>query len=211
MRILFFGDSITDAGRVREMTEPDTKLGSGYVAYAASKLYERNPVKYEVYNRGIGGNRIVDLYARIKNDCWNLEPDVLSILVGINDIWHELKRRDGVEIERFAKMYRMLLEDTKKALPNTKIIICEPFVLKGTATEEKFDKFLEIKEYAKVIKAFAEEFGASYVPLQARFDEMGAKYSNDVFLADGVHPTMRGAVVLANEWLKVFDKVEAEI
>lgn len=211
MRILFFGDSITDADRPRDVTEPDTKLGSGYVAYAASKLYERDLVKYEIYNKGINGNRIVDLYARIKRECWNLKPDVLSILIGVNDIWHELAYGNGVEIERFEKIYRMLLEDTKKALPNTKIIICEPFVLKGTATEENLDKFLEIKEYAKVIKALAEEFGASYVPLQARFDEMGAKYGNSTLLRDGVHPTLRGAVVLANEWLKVFDKVEAEM
>ena len=211
MRILFYGDSITDADRTREPVGPDTRLGSGFVAYAASKLYERDFEKYEVYNRGVSGNRIVDLYARVKKDCWNIQPDVLNILVGVNDIWHELQYENGVEVERFEKIYNMLLEDTKKALPNTKIIICEPFVLNGTATEENIDKFLEVKEYAKVARRLAEKFGAYYVPLQNKFDEMGERYGNSKMLADGVHPTLRGAVVLANEWLKVFDKVEAEM
>ena len=82
MKILFYGDSITDAGRDREIAEPNKKLGSGYVAYAANRLYDESLTSYDIYNRGISGNRIVDLYSRIKIDCWNLEPDVLSILTG---------------------------------------------------------------------------------------------------------------------------------
>jgi len=207
MRILFYGDSITDAGRSRDVEVPNRLLGHTYVTYAAGHLLERNPVGYEIYNRGISGNRIVDLYARIKKDCWNLKPDVISILIGINDIWHEVSGGNGVELDRFEKVYRMLLEDTKKALPNVKFILCEPFVLSGSATEENFDRFLEVKEYAKVVKKLAEEFDAELVLLQDKFDELGAKYGNDTLLLDGVHPSLAGGVVLANEWLKAFDKL----
>ncbi len=208
MRILFYGDSITDAGRARDVDMASYKLGHTYVTYAAGKLLERDPVGYEIYNRGISGNRIVDLYARIKSDCWNLKPDVISILIGINDIWHEIGGENGVEIERFETVYRMLLSDTKKALPNVKFILCEPFVLSGSATEENFDRFLEVKEYAKVVKKLAEEFDAELVLLQDKFDELGAKYGNDTLLLDGVHPSLAGGVVLANEWLGAFDKLK---
>ena len=210
MRILFYGDSITDAGRSREVDVPNTKLGHTYVTYAAGKLLERDPVGYEIYNRGISGNRIVDLYARIKKDCWNLKPDLISILIGINDIWHDVSSENGVELDRFEKVYRMLLEDTKKALPDVKLILCEPFVLRGSATnepEEKYERFLMVKEYAKVVKKLAEEFGAELVLLQDKFDEYGEKYGNATVLSDGVHPTLAGGVVLANEWLKGYDKL----
>ena len=209
MRILFYGDSITDAGRIREVEAANKALGHSYVTYAAGKLLESDPVGYEIYNRGISGNRIVDLYARIKKDCWSLNPDVISILIGINDIWHEINYENGVDIERFETVYRMLLADTKKVLPNVKFIICEPFVLSGTATAEKMERFLEVKEYAKVIKKLADEFDAVYVPLQDKFDECGEKYGNATLLSDGVHPTLAGGVILANEWLKGFEKIKS--
>lgn len=207
MKVLFYGDSITDAGRDRETAVPNTGLGSGYVACTATRLLEKDPVGYEIYNRGISGNRIVDLYSRIKIDCWNLKPDVLSILIGINDIWHEIKRENGVEIDRFERIYRTLLAETRERLPEVKLIICEPFVLPGTATEEDMDRFYEVKEYAKVVKGLAEEFGAVYVPLQEMFDKNGAKYGNATMLRDGVHPTLEGSTLLACEWLKAFDKL----
>ena len=110
MKILFFGDSITDMSRNRnENAEEIYTYGSGYPMLVASALYRKNPLEYQVINRGIGGDRSVDLYARIKRDVWNLNPDVLSILVGINDIWHELNEKDGVEIDRFEKIYAMMI------------------------------------------------------------------------------------------------------
>ena len=207
MRILFYGDSITDAGRENQVGAPNVRLGYGYVTYAAGKLLERDLGGYEIYNRGISGNRIVDIYARIKRDCWNLEPDVISILIGVNDVWHEASHKNGVELDRFETVYRMLLEDTKKKLPNVKLIICEPFVLEGSATAEKMELFSQVKDYAAVAKKLSEEFDAVFVPLQEKYDELGAKYGNDALLGDGVHPTLAGAVVLANEWLKGYDKL----
>jgi lysophospholipase L1-like esterase len=211
MKILFYGDSITDAGRNRETILPNRQLGHGYVSQAAGRLYEKDAGKYEVYNRGISGNRVVDIYARIKADCWNLEPDVLSILIGVNDVWHEVVRHNGVELDRFENIYRTLLSETKNKLPNVKLIICEPFVLRGEATEEKFDDFLAVKEYAKVVRELADEFGAYFVPLQNMFDDMGEKYGNDVMLSDGVHPTTVGSAYLAIEWMKAFEKLEGDI
>ena len=207
MKILFYGDSITDADRSRTVDGPNVHLGHTYVTYAAGKLLERDPEKYEIYNRGISGNRVVDLYARIKCDCWNLAPDVISILIGINDIWHEVARGNGVELERFENIYRTMLRETKERLPGVKFILCEPFVLSGSATEDSFKRFLEVKEYARVVKKLAKEFDAGLVLVQDKYEELGKKYGNEKLLGDGVHPTLYGGVVLANEWVRVFDKI----
>ena len=207
MKILFFGDSITDAGRTRDNDGVSSSLGYGYVRSAGGKLLAENPLKYEIFNRGISGHRIVDLYARVKCDCWNLTPDVLSILIGVNDVWHGVHHDNGVEIDRFERMYRMLLSDTKKVLPDVKLMILEPFVLPGTATlyQDKYQDFLAVKEYAKVCKKLAKEFGATFVPLQARFDAMWEKYGeNTYFLRDGVHPNTAGAELIADEWMRAF-------
>ena len=154
MKILFYGDSITDASRIYDAPiNSVASYGVGYVRAVAGELLSKYPKKHEIINRGISGNRIVDLYSRIKIDAWNHEPDLISILIGINDIWHELARQNGVELDRFEKVYRMLIEDTLKKLPNVKIILCEPFVLKGLATEEQYEGFLEVKKYAKVVES----------------------------------------------------------
>ena len=204
MKIVFFGDSITDAGRNREIDHQLTSYGNGFVKFVSGELIGGNPVGYEIYNRGIGGNRIVDLYARVKADVWNLEPDVLSILIGINDIWHEIGNANGVDIVRFEKIYRMLLQDTLAYLPNVELILCEPFVLVGTATAENMSRFLEVKEYAKVVEKLAKEFGAYFLPLQEKLERFATKYSPELYLSDGVHPNTAGAKLIAEEWLKMY-------
>lgn len=210
MKILFFGDSITDAGRDYDAASKLGALGRGFVRVIADRLQGVEPEKYEIINRGIGGNRIVDLYARIKCDAWNLQPDVLSILVGVNDVWHEISRQNGVEIDRFENVYRMLLADTKKALPNTKLILCEPFVLKGGSTEDteekpdRYERFCQVYQYAKVVKKLAEEFDIPFLPLQEKFNEAAAKTKAEYYLPDGVHPHIAGATIIADEWVKLF-------
>ncbi len=204
MKIEFFGDSITDAGRNRENLEHFSAMGAGFVRQIAGNLLAESPEKYEIINRGISGNRIVDLYARIKVDCWNLEPDVLSILIGVNDVWHEINHQNGVDIERFERVYDMLLSDTKKRLPNVKIILCEPFVLLGSATEEKYEEFLIVKEYAKVVKRLADKYKIPFLPLQEKFDEAAKMHDAKYYLIDGVHPNIAGATLIANEWQKLF-------
>lgn len=205
-KILFFGDSITDACRVRESENPIVKYGYGYVIQIVGKLAEKAPTEYNVINQGISGNRIVDLYARIKKDVWNENPDVLTILVGVNDVWHEIFYGNGVDVERFDKIYRILIEDTKKALPNTRIILCEPFFLLGSATEENYKKFEEVLDYAKVVESIAKDYDLEFLPLQDKFDEAAKKYGPTAFLWDGVHPTIAGATLIANEWMALFEK-----
>ena len=210
MKILFFGDSITDAGRNRDGSNHMSTLGWGFVRVIADRLLGDSPDKYEIVNRGISGNRVVDLYARIKSDAWNLQPDVISILIGVNDVWHEVTGGNGVELERFENVYRMLIADTKKALPNTKLILCEPFVLEGTATEntaeipDKYQRFCAVYEYAKVAKKLAEEFDLPFVALQEKLTEAAEKSKAEYYLADGVHPHIAGATLIADEWTKVF-------
>ena len=202
MKILFYGDSITDMGRNRQEDFTYSSYGFGYPYQITAYLTGKHPIKYEIINRGISGNRVVDLYARIKADVWNLKPDMLSILIGINDIWHEIGFGNGVDIVRWEKVYRMLIEDTLKVLPDLKIVIMEPFVLKGTATEEHCDKFSEVKEYAKVAKKIAEDYKCVFVPLQKDLDAAAEKYGAEYYLFDGVHPAIGGAYLIADKWLK---------
>lgn len=206
MRIVFFGDSITDMARSRETDHQAYGYGMGFVNYLASTLMAEDPEKYDIINRGIGGHRVVDLYARIKADLWNLNPDVISILIGINDVWHEIFASNGVDIVRFEKVYRMMIEDTKERFPKARIILCEPFVFKGSATEEHFKEFCEVKKYAKVVKELAKEYKADFVALQDKLDAAAKKHGAEYYLFDGVHPDVAGGKLIADEWLKVFKK-----
>ena len=202
-KILFFGDSITDATRDKEGEIGSLRsYGLGYVMQIAGRILKDAPNDYTIINRGISGNRTCDLHARVKWDVWHHEPDVLSILIGVNDVWHEIKQNNGVEIERFELLYDMLLTDTFKRLPNVKMILLEPFVLKGTATEEDYDRFLEVKKYAKVVKKLADKYKLPFVPLQDKFDEMSEKFGVELYLADGVHPNIAGTTLIAEEWIK---------
>lgn len=206
MKIVFFGDSITDMARSREVDGQAFGYGMGYVNSVSSTLKYENPEQYDIINRGIGGHRVVDLYARIKADVWNHNPDVISILIGINDIWHEIFGGNGVDLERFERVYRMIIEDTKQRFPNVKFILCEPFVLKGSATEEKFEEFLEVKKYAAIVKRLANEYNTAFVALQDKLDEAAEKHGAVHYLYDGVHPDVAGGKLIAEEWLKVFRK-----
>ncbi len=205
-KIVFYGDSITDMNRDRNEDFGFFSYGVGYPNLIAAKLTKDHPDAYKIYNRGISGDRVVDLYARIKRDVWNLEPDVLSILIGINDVWHELETQNGVDIVRFEKIYRMIIEETKERLPNIKIMLCEPFVLKGKGTVGKYNDFLQVRDYAKVVKKLADEYGLFFLPLQQKLDDMAEKFGAEYYLSDGVHRSAAGAELIAENWLDLFDK-----
>lgn len=206
MKILFMGDSITDVGK-NATAGSCTPIGQGYALITSAYLGAKYPEKFTFVNNGISGNRIVDLYARIKADVWNHEPDVLSILIGVNDVWHEIGWRNGVGAERFERVYRMFLEDTKKALPGIRFMILEPFVLKGSATEGEWERFRgETELRAAAAKKVSEEFGAVYIPLQKMFDEAAEIAAPSYWLADGVHPTPAGHQLIANRWIDAFEK-----
>lgn len=203
MRILFQGDSITDAGRSR--TE-NADLGRGYPMLVQAALGLEEPGKNEFLNRGISGNRIVDVYARIKNDIINLKPDVMSLLIGVNDVWHELSENpNGVDADKFFKIYSMLIEEIKEALPNIKIMIMEPFVLEACSTTENWEYFrTEVPKRAEMAKKIAEKYSLTYIPLQCGFDKLTQEAPNSYWLGDGVHPTPMGHEFIKSQWLKAY-------
>ena len=213
MRIVFFGDSITDAGRNRNDIHALSGLGYGFVRAIADRIQGAAPDQYEIINTGISGNRVVDLYARIKCDLWNLNPDVISILIGVNDVWHEINEgKNGVELDRFERVYRMIIEDTRKVLPNAKFVLCEPFVLEGRSTcdteemPDRFSRFQEVYQYAEVVKKLSEEYGLYFLPLQAAFDEAAESIGGKYYSVDGVHPVVGGAALIAKEWVNLFKR-----
>jgi len=210
MKIVFFGDSITDCGRNRDDLGKQSALGYGFVRVIGDRILGGSPDKHVIYNMGISGNRIVDLYARIKAHVWNREPDLISILIGINDVWHEISHGNGVDLERFEKVYRMIIEDTRKRFPNVRFILCEPFVLEGTATcptaenPRRYEQFKEVYEYAKTVKKLSDEYGLYFLPLQEKFNDAAAKLGVEYYAPDGVHPNVGGSSLIATEWVKLF-------
>ena len=203
--ILFQGDSITDAGRSRDN---DGFLGCGYPVYVASRLGLDNPGEYKFYNRGISGNRIVDVYARIKADIINLKPDYMSIMIGVNDVWHEFSCQNGVDVEKFEKIYSMLIEEIKEALPGIEIMLIEPFALNGKGTEEYYEEFrAEVEKRAEVAKRLAEKYSLAFMPLQEDLDKLTEKAPNDYWLADGVHPNNTFHQYIADKWIKTYKEM----
>lgn len=197
--ILFQGDSITDAGRDRENFYD---LGKGYPALVAGRLGLDMPGQYCFLNRGVSGDRIVDIYARMKRDILNLKPDVLSILVGVNDVWHELDFANGVSAEKFQRVYRMLLIEIQEALPDTKILLLEPYVLDGSATHKYIDAFTsEAAARGKAVRELAEEFALPFLPLQKPLKALTRFAPGDYWLADGVHPNAPFHQYIADQWL----------
>ena len=195
--IVFQGDSITDATYPRQYP---TELGNGYVTMTAGRITFEHPGKYHCINRGVSGNRSVDLYARIKSDVLNLKPDILTVLIGVNDVWHELDRRNGVSAAKYEKLLRMFIQEVWEELPQCKIFLLEPFVLKGTANEAAFDEFSrEVYLRAEVCRNVAEDLGIPFIPLQEKISMLAQITDNSYVLHDGVHPTSAGHYLIAQE------------
>lgn len=204
-KVLFQGDSITDCGRERiDVNDPQYArrgLGPGYPYLIANRLLcDRGADAWQFFNFGISGNRVVDLYARWKADCINLRPDILSILIGVNDTWHEKARQNGVEVPRYDQFYRMLLDWTLKELPGIKLVLLEPFVFQFGAVEP--DWLDEINQRREVVAKIARDYQAVFVPLQSVFNDALKRAPQEFWLADGVHPMPAGHQLIADAWLK---------
>ncbi|MEM7624573.1 MAG: SGNH/GDSL hydrolase family protein [Planctomycetota bacterium] len=203
--VLFQGDSITDAGRVREDSRPNAAdfLGHGYATLAAARLLADLP-GLTAHNRGISGNRVTDLRDRWQADCLDLRPTVLSILIGVNDTWHGVASgtpHNGTTLPEFDRVYRQLLDDTKERLPGVKLVICEPFVLEcGAVLEMNFHP--DIGERAKLVHAIAEDYADVFVAFQSVLNAALADAGPEVWLFDGVHPTLAGHQRMADAWLQ---------
>lgn len=208
--ILFTGDSITDCGRNKtDENINENAAGWGYAnILKAEFLHDYPHLDLTIHNRGIGGNRIVDLYGRAKEDCYNLRPNVVSILIGINDIWAEYKRGTGVEPDRFRKVYDLLLTETRERFPDVKFVLMETFCLGDGAEQcESAEKWhAELAERQAIVKELAQKHNAIFVPLQAVFDEACKKAPYTYWLYDGVHPTGAGHMLIAQAWKNVVFK-----
>lgn len=207
--VLFQGDSITDAGRAKE---PGNSFpGFGYPLRIIGKLEYEKPGAYQFYNRGVSGNRIVDIYARIKRDILNLKSDIMSILVGVNDVWHDIKEnemeRNGIDADKYFMIYDMLISE---ALPDIKIMIMEPYATHGSFTDTVWNEFkYEVGLRAEKAKLIAEKYNLKYIPLQRIFDEAYEKYPvNGFWTQEGIHPTHAGHELIAREWLKAFEEIK---
>jgi len=201
--ILFQGDSITDAGRDRnrENNANDARaLGTGYALFAASQLLaDRADAGLKIYNRGISGNKVFQLAERWDKDCLALKPNVVSILIGVNDIWHTLNGKYNGTVAVYEKDYRALLARTQRELPGVRLVICEPFVLRCGAVNDEW--FPEFDGYRAAARRVATDFHATFVPFQAMFDKAIKVAQPQHWAADGVHPTLAGASLMARTWL----------
>lgn len=206
--VLFQGDSITDAGRSRDKGKTDVAnnqpgLGNGYAWLAAAQLLVDRPAdELQFFNRGISGHKVFQLAERWQADCLDLKPDVLSILIGVNDIWHSLDPRLGYKgtVDIYERDYDALVERTRKTLPNVKLVVCEPFVLRCGAVTEKW--FPEFDNYRDAAKRVAGKHQATFVPFQAMFDAAIQYAPAEHWAGDGVHPSESGASLMAHFWLK---------
>ena len=203
--VLFQGDSITDAARNRDV---DRFGGSGYATMTAGKIAVDYPGKYQMLNRGISGNRSTDLYARIKCDVINLKPDIMTVLIGVNDVWHEITRQNGVSPDKYERILSMFVQEVREELPEIQIVFLEPFVLEGTATSENIDRFVEqVGLTALSCRRVAEAYDIPYVPLQQKLEELAALSSNEYVLYDGVHPTYAGHELISRELYAALQKI----
>lgn len=192
MKILFQGDSITDAGR--ERSDPH-QLGGGYPKFAAELIRSRFPGRdFEFLNLGISGNRSCDLVARWQSDCIDLQPDVVSILIGINDTWRAFDSNSPTSAQTYEDNFRRLLEDIK-AHTSAKILIMEPFLLHNSPEKDAWREDLNPKIMAA--RRLAREYADAYLPLDGLFAAASVRHEPSYWAADGVHPTEAGARFIA--------------
>lgn len=156
----------------------------------------------KIYNRGISGNKVFELRQRWEIDCLNFQPDVLSILIGVNDHWHTLGGGYKGTLETYENDYRELLQYTKQKLPHIQFVIGEPFILQGGSAIEVEKWGAVFDGYRKVAKKLADEFSAVFVPYQAGFDAALKQAPARYWAYDGVHPDLPGKQLMANLWLE---------
>ncbi|RCX22672.1 lysophospholipase L1-like esterase [Fontibacillus phaseoli] len=202
--ILFQGDSITDGNRDRG-NDLNHVLGHSYAYMIAGKLGHENAAQKPLFvNRGVSGDRVSDLYARWNEDAISLKPDLISILIGVNDAWRIVSGEPSGATDRFEKAYVHLLAETREVLPESKLVLCEPFTLKTGATQENWGHWTELmSKYQSKVRELADRFDAVFVPLQDAFDAVEKTTDAAYWLWDGVHPTAAGHHLIAERWLDV--------
>ncbi len=212
--MLFQGDSITDAGRDRDVLAPNQPdgLGQGYVRMAAARLLADRP-GIRVLNRGIGGNRMSHLVERWEEDAVSLRPTVLSVLIGVNDTWHGLSPANTdspTAYDAFEAGYREILDRFVHALPEARVVLAEPFVLPcGAGKDLPMRSNLDPRR--EIVHRLVTEFDATLVPFQRLFDEALERAPAAYWAEDGVHPTLAGHQLMADAWLEAVAASEEAI
>lgn len=204
--ILFQGDSITDMGRNRNRkgANDNSGLGPGYPFIAASQLLLNHRDKnLQIYNRGISGNVVPQLVERWDEDCISLKPNVLSILIGVNDYWHTLGGGYKGTLQSYRDAYTGLLETTMKALPNVKLIIGEPYAIAGVKAVDN-SWFPTFKGYQDVARQLAEKYDVPFIPYQKIYEKAIQSAPASYWTPDGVHPNTAGDALMAKAVLEIF-------
>ncbi|GAC1514658.1 MAG: SGNH/GDSL hydrolase family protein [Gemmatimonadaceae bacterium] len=202
--VLFQGDSITDGGRSRTATGANkaATLGNGYPLLVAAAALRAHPQRgLQFFNRGISGNKVPDLQSRWEGDTIALAPDIVSILVGVNDFWHTLTGRYAGTVAEYESGYMALLAGTRRALPSASLVVLEPFVLRTGAVDARW--FPEFDARRAAAARVAQQAGAIFVSLQDIFDRLAQQAAPEYWAADGVHPTPAGHAAIAERWREV--------
>lgn len=187
-RILFQGDSITDGNRGRDR-DPNHILGHGYVFIIAARHGAAYPeARLEFLNRGVSGNTVADLERRWREDALDLHPDVLSVLVGINDYWH------GIAPERYADTFARIIDQAVAANPRIRLVLGEPFHVGPDRPDA------ELRRRQEMVARMAERQGAAFVRFQHALDEAAQRAPAEYWVWDGIHPTYRGHQIMADAW-----------
>lgn len=201
--VLFQGDSVTDNGRNRTAAGANNAgaLGNGYPLMVAAGVMRDDPHSpWQFFNRGVSGNKIPDLGARWDADALALKPDVLSLLIGINDYWHTKTHGYKGTTAEFESGLGALLARTRSALPSVRLVLMEPFVLKIGAVDDSW--FPAFDERRAIVARVASNAGATFVSLQSTFDRVAKATGASHWAADGVHPTPAGHALIAQRWLE---------
>ncbi len=203
--ILLQGDSITDSGRNKASTTPNTTatLGNGYALAVAGELLLKNPdMDLKFFNKGISGNKVYQLAERWQTDCIDIKPNILSVHIGVNDFWHTLTNGYKGTVQTYIDDYRKLLDTTKSKLPDVKLIICEPFGVLGVKAVDK-NWYPTFNLFRSAAESLAIQYDAPFVPYQAAFDKAIKQAPPVYWTPDGVHPSVAGAALMAQTWLEV--------
>ncbi len=201
--ILFQGDSITDAGRSRMTAGPSSgdDLGFGYARLIADRLHSEDHAQQLLfYNRGVSGDRIKDMAHRWERDSLHLEPDLVNILIGVNDTWNYLYTGMGSSPEEYLAVFRQILKNTRASLPDIQLVLCEPFILATGEVTGEWEKDIIHRQTA--VRTLAAEFDAVFIPFQSALDSAAINTPLHHLLDDGVHPTEQGHRILADCWIE---------
>jgi lysophospholipase L1-like esterase len=202
--LLFQGDSITDMKWGRNQKDRNHYLGHSYVYLIASRLHTDIPeAKLNFLNRGMSGHTVPDLQKRWQKDALDLKPDVLSILIGVNDIGRSLRSKKGFDVDAYETGYRSLLDQSRKVNPDLKIVLLEPFVLPVTRVKESWDAWhSRIESVRPVVAKLASDYKAVLIKTQDIFDAAAKKVDPAHWIWDGVHPLPQGHELIARNWIQ---------